>query len=137
MKRGGEFVLAPINPAEGSYIFTALLMKGKRLEWVLNYRDNGNYDLFQLDEKNLVRTQLVDGKKGASVKEPHSAKVSGYVSVMIAVTSGSVVHSLLVDRQWQVVDRLERSGGGLQGKFGFHVPGKDQIGVSEFRYSAN
>ena len=32
---------------------------------------------------------------------------------------------------------LSVDGGGLQGKFGFHVPGKDQLGVSDFRFSAN
>jgi hypothetical protein len=37
VKHGGEFVVAPLNPAAGSYIFTAILMKGKHLEWVVNY----------------------------------------------------------------------------------------------------
>jgi len=137
VKRGGEFVVAPIDPLPGTYIFTVILMRGKRLEWVVNYRDGKNYDLFQLDDTNLVRTQFVNGKKRESVKRPFSMKTSDYVSVMITVTSSSIVHSFFVQQQWQVVDRWERPGGGVQGKIGFHVPGKDQIGVSDFRFTAN
>ncbi|MGB9455005.1 MAG: PEGA domain-containing protein [Bryobacteraceae bacterium] len=137
VKRGGEFVVAPIKPLPGTYVFTVILMRGKRLEWVVNYRDDKNYDLFQLDEKSLVRTQFVNGKKRESIKRPLSVKTSDYVSIMITVASNSIVHSLFVQQQWQVVDKWERPGGGLQGKIGFHLPGKDQIGVSDFRFTAN
>jgi hypothetical protein len=137
VKHGGEFVVTPLNPAAGSYIFTAILMKGKRLEWVVNYQDDKNYDLFQMEDKYLVRTRFANGKKGDSARIPHSLKPKDYVSVMIAVTPGAVVHSFLVEQQWQAVDKWETPGGGLQGKFGFYVPGKDQLGVSDFRFSAN
>jgi hypothetical protein len=103
----------------------------------VNFQDDKNYDLFQMDDKNLVRTQFAGGKKSDSTRIPHSIKTKDYVSVQVAVTSGSIVHSFLVDRQWQVVDKWDRPGGGLQGKFGFHVPGKDQLGVSDFRFVAN
>lgn len=137
VKRGGEFVLAPINPAAGAYTFTAIVLKGRRLEWVVNYKDNRNYDLFQIDDKNLVRTTYVNGRKGDSSRSPQPLKANGYVSVMIAVTGNSIVHSFFVKQQWQVVDKWERPGGGLQGKFGFHVPGRDEIGVSDFRFKPN
>ena len=137
VKHGGEFAVAPLNPAAGSYIFTAILLKGKRLEWVVNYQDDKNYDLFQMDDKNLVRTQFSNGKKSESVRVPHSIKLKDYISVMIAVTPGAITHSFLVERQWQAVDKWERPGGGLQGKFGFHVPGRDQLGVSDFRFVPN
>lgn len=137
VKRGGEFVVPPFRPVSGTYIFTVILMKGKRLEWVVNYKDEKNYDLFQFDDKNLVRTQFLNGKKAESVKKPLSMKTGDYLTVMIAVTSNSIVHSFFVQQQWQVVDKWETPGGGLQGKVGFHVPGKDQIGVSDFRFLAN
>jgi hypothetical protein len=56
---------------------------------------------------------------------------------MIAVTPGTVAHSFLVQQKWQEVDKWDPPGGGLQGKFGFHVAGKDQLGVSDFRFAAN
>jgi hypothetical protein len=137
VKRGGEFAVAPLNPAPGAYIFTAIVMKGKRMEWVVNYQDDKNYDLFQMDDKFLVRTQFANGKKGEATKIPHSIKTKDYVGVQVAVTSTAINHFFLVQGQWQAVDKWDLPGGGLQGKFGFHVPGKDQLGVSDFRFSAN
>jgi len=102
----------------------------------VNYKDDKNYDLFQLEDKNLVRTQVVNGKKFEPVKIPHSIKTKDYVSVMITVTAGSIIHKFY-EKEWQDVDKWERPGGGLQGKFGFHVPGKDQIGVSDFQFTPN
>jgi hypothetical protein len=138
VKRGGEFVVVPISPAAGKYNFTAILRKGRRLEWVVNYRDDKNYDLFQMDDKNLVRTQFVNGKKkGDPVKSPpYSIKTKDWVRIMITVTPSSIVHSFYV-QQWQEVDKWDRPGGGLEGKFGFHVPGKDEIGVSDLRFAPN
>src|SRR5207247_5232803 len=109
--------------------FTAIVMSGKRLEWVVNYQDDKNYDLFQMDNKNLVRTQFVNGKGVASAKSPHSIKINinkDYVIVRVTVTPSSVVYSFYVQGQWQDVDKWERPGGGLEGKFGFHVPGNDR-----------
>ena len=138
VKRGGEFVVAPIDPQlPGTYIFTVILLKGKRLEWVVNYKDDKNYGLFQLDDKNLVRTHFVNGKKIESIKRPLSMKISDYVTVMIKVTPSSIVHSFRVQKDWKVADKWDRPGEGLQGKIGFHVPGKDQIGVSQFSFTAN
>jgi len=137
VKRGGDFVLAPINPAAGKFTFTAIPMKSKRLEWVLNYKDDKNYDLFQLDGKSFVRTPYVNGKKGEQVKYPFALKANEYVMVTIAVSGGSIVHSFVVERQWHEVDNWQTPGGGVQGKFGFHVPGKDEIGVSDFKFTPN
>lgn len=140
VKRGGDFVMSPINPAAGKYTFTAIVMNGKRLEWVVNYHDDKNYDLFQMDDKNLVRTQVVNGKKGPSFKSPHSIKINinkDYFQVKITVTPNSIVHSLYVQGGWKDVDNWERTGGGLDGKFGFHVPGNDRIGVTDFRFAPN
>ena len=93
--------------------------------------------LFQLEDKNLVRTPYSNGKKGASVKIPHSIKTSGYVNVMIAVTADAVTHSFFAQQQWRAVDKWETPGGGTRGKFALHIPGRDQIGVSDFRFTPN
>ena len=136
VKRGGEFVVAPLEPMAGTYTFTVNVMKGKRLEWVWNYKDAQNYDLFQLGEKNLVRTRFVDGKKAESVRTPDTTKINDYTSITVVVTDHSIVHSIYRGKEWLVLDKWDPPGGGLQGKFGFHVSGKDQIAVSEFRFTA-
>jgi hypothetical protein len=136
VKRGGEFVVAPLEPMAGTYTFTVNVMKGKRLEWVWNYKDAQNYDLFQLGDKNLVRARVVDGKKSESVRTPDTTKINDYTSFTVVVTDRSIVHSIYRDKQWQVLDKWDPPGGALRGKFGFHVAGKDQIAVSEFRFVA-
>ena len=113
------------------------MLNGKRLEWLVNYRDDRNYDLFQLDEKGLGRIRCVNGKKGDPVKKPHSIKVKEYVIIKIAVTFASIVHSIYEEGRWQVVDDWKIPGGELPGKFGFRVPGRDQIGVSAFSFTPN
>ena len=51
--------------------------------------------------------------------------------------AGKLKHCPTVQQQWQMVDKWERPGGGLQGKFGFHLPGRDQMGVSDFHFVTN
>ena len=136
-KQGGEFVVAPISPAPGRLTFTVIPLNRKRLEWVLNYKDDKNYDLFQIDAKTFVRTRYAGGKKGESVRYPSSYKPDNYLMVTITLTGSSIVHSFVVDGQWHEVDNWQTPGGGVQGKFGFHVPGKDEIGVSDFKFTPN
>jgi serine/threonine-protein kinase len=136
-KQGGDFVTVPVNPAAGNFSFTAIVLKGKRLEWFVNWRDAKNYDLYQLEDKSLTRTRYADGKKTGSTKTQQSVKIKNYVILKVAVTAASVVSSLYVDNQWHVIDKFDTAGGGLQGKFGFHLQGSDQIGISEFRFTPN
>ena len=61
--QGGDFVLAPLDFARGTVEFTALALKGKSIGWVVAYRDPRNYTLFELDDKNLIRTQVENGRR--------------------------------------------------------------------------
>jgi hypothetical protein len=137
VKTGGEFVSAPVQPVAGTFLFTVYVVKGKRLEWFLNYRDPKNYDLFQLDDKNFTRTRFTNGKKSETVKVPRPTNMKAYVTMNITVTGSSIVHNFLVEGKPQTLDKWDVSGGGIQGKFGFHLSGSDQIAVSEFRFNQN
>ena len=114
--------MAPINPAAGKYNFTAIVMNGKRLEWVLNYQDDKNYDLFQMDDKNLVRTQVVNGKKGPSVKIPHSIKININKDY---VTSQNYGHAHF-DRP-QLLRAESVAGRGQMGEAGRRVGGEVRV----------
>ena len=135
--QGGELVMAPFSAAAGEYTFTAYPANGKRLEWVVNYRDGKNYELFQLDEKGLTRTRYINGKRSESDKKPHAIRTKEYVTIRIAVTFASVVHSIYEGGQWRVLDNWIIPGGELPGKFGFHAGGKDGISVSFFKFVPN
>jgi len=63
-----DFVLYNVAPTSGTFVFSAALLKGHRLQWVLNYTDPGNYDLFQMDDKNFYRSIMRNGKKADAEK---------------------------------------------------------------------
>ena len=73
-RTGGEFVLLPSELSRAVIQFNVQLLKGKRVEWVVGYRDDKNYILYQFEETNFIRTQVVNGKHVNSVKVPHGAK---------------------------------------------------------------
>jgi PEGA domain len=135
VRHGGDFVVAPATGGAGRYTFTALLQKGRRLEWVVDYSDADNYVLYQLGKDFLHRTEVVKGKKSRTVKIPHQMKWDDFLSIDIAVTPDSIVHRVLIDDKWVELDNWKQPGSSFTtGKFGFHIPGRDQIGLSHFAF---
>ncbi len=135
---GGDNVLAPPILTQGTTIrFTAVILKGKRLEWVLAFRDNKNYLFFQVDDKNLTRYEVVNGDKASQVKVPHKLDRKQPMSFTINVTPTAVVHSVQQGGQWVILDNWSILGSLVHGKFGFHIPSGDEIGLTDFRLAAN
>jgi hypothetical protein len=135
-RRGGEFVLVPHTPQAGTYQFTALLQNGRRMEWVVNFKDERNHVLFQLDRTYFNRVEVVDGEKSKPVRVRHDLKLEEFLSLRVEVTPDAVVHRAYRNQQWAVLDSWPVSGGGFsQGKFGFHIPGRDKIGLSSFTFT--
>ena len=135
--QGGDYVLATPNLTQGTIRFTAVILKGKRLEWVLAFRDNKNYLFFQVDDKNLTRYEVVNGGKASQVKIPHKLDRKQPMSFTISVTSNAVIHSVQQGGEWVILDNWSVLGSLVHGQFGFHIPGGDQIGLTDFRLAAN
>jgi hypothetical protein len=137
VRKGGNVVVAPLAPMAGSYNFTILLQKGSRLEWLLNYVDDRNYVQYQLDKTNFSRVEVVNGRRGEAVRAPHRVDRDKYVSVQIDVSSEAVIHRLLREEKWEFLDEFRKAGGNmLAGPFAFRVAGRDQVGLSDFRFLA-
>ena len=135
VRHGGDFVIAAASGGAGRYTFTALLQKGRRLEWVVNYTDSDNHVFYQLGKDFLHRTEVSKGRKSRIVKIPHNMKWDDFLSVDIAVRADSIVHRVLIGDQWVELDNWKQPGGGLTaGKFGFHIPGRDQVSLSHFAF---
>jgi serine/threonine-protein kinase len=135
--RGGDYVLAPVDIAQGAVKFTAVLVKGKRVEWVVGFRDEKNYFLFQLDDKNLTRYEVRNGSKFVQVKVPHGLDKKEPMSVTVNIAPQSVGVSVLRGGQWVGLDKWDLTGPAVHGRFGFHIPGSDEIGLQDFRLAAN
>ena len=119
--------------APGSIAFTVQSRHGKRLEWVLNFRGAKNYCLFQLDDKNFTRSEVVNGKRIEGPRISHGASRKEFIGIEILVTARAIRHRILHAGQWQTLDTWDRPG--TQGSFGFHIPGKDEIALSDFRFT--
>ena len=131
VRRGGKFALAPVKPGAGTYTFTAILKKGRRLEWVLNYLDDNNYLLFQLGKDYFHRIQIAEGDRTKPLRFRHPLRRNEFLTVRISVTSDSIVQQAKQNGEWVLLDEWKYTNAGFDGgRFGFHVPGRDQIALS-------
>ena len=136
VRRGGNFVLAPIKPGPGTYVFTAVLKKGRRLEWVVNYRDERNYLLYQLGKSFFQRIEVREGERSTPVKLRHTLHRNEFLTVRIEVSGDSIVQQAEQNGRSVVLDRWKHSGAEFtRGRFGFHVPSRDQIALREITFT--
>jgi serine/threonine protein kinase len=135
--RGGNFVLFHTSPTSGTFSFSALLQKGHRLQWVLNYMDDKNYLSFSMDENFFYRSLVRNGQQVESAQFPHKTDKKQFRSLQIRVSGDEIVHQIREGNQWVPLDTWNQPGTELSaGKFGFFIPGKDQVALSNFRHYA-
>ncbi len=133
VRKGGDFVMYGLSPTSGTFVFSAMLAKGHRLSWVLNCTDVNNYILFQMDDNNFYRTVIHDGQKGDEMKLPHKNEKKSFRTLQIRVGPNEIVHQIRQGDSWVVLDRWSAPGSNLTlGKFGFYIPGNDQVALSTF-----
>ncbi|MGA7892024.1 MAG: hypothetical protein WCA49_02265 [Candidatus Sulfotelmatobacter sp.] len=133
VRKGGDFALYNVSPTSGTFVFSAMLAKGHRLQWVFNYTDPNNYVLFQMDDNNFYRTVVRNGQKGDETKIPHKNEKKSFRTLLIRVAPNEIVHQIRQGDSWVVLDRWTPPGSNLSlGKFGFYIPGSDQVALSNF-----
>jgi tetratricopeptide (TPR) repeat protein len=134
IRKGGEFVLYGV-PASGTFVFSAMPAKGRLLQWVLNYSDPKNYVLFEMDDNNFYRTVIRNGEKTDEIKVPDKGDKKSFRTLQIRVSPTELVHQIKHGDSWSVLDRWTQPGANLSlGKFGFYLPGNDQVALSSFAH---
>ncbi len=137
-RKGGDFALYQVVPASGTFVFSAMLTKGRLLQWVLNYTDSKNYVLFQMDDNNFYRSVIHNGNKTDEIIVPHKGEKKSFRALHIRVTPTELVHQIKQGNSWTVLDRWTQPGANLSlGKFGFYIPGNDQVALSSFAHYAD
>jgi eukaryotic-like serine/threonine-protein kinase len=135
VRKGGDYILYGVTPTSGTFVFSAMLTKGRRLQWVVNYTDPNNYDLFQIDENNFYRTDIRDGQKTNDAKIPHKGEKKSFRTLQIHVSPTEIVHQIKQGDTWFVLDRWTLPGTNLSsGRFGFYLPGGDQLSLASFSH---
>jgi hypothetical protein len=136
--KGGDFVLYGVSPTSGTFAFSVTLQKGHRLQWVVNYVDSNNYVLFQIDENNFYRTVTHNGQKSDEFKVPHKSDKKSLRFMQIRVASNEIVNQTKDGDAWVVLDKFSMPGANLAaGKFGFYIPGNDQVALASFSFYAD
>jgi tetratricopeptide (TPR) repeat protein len=135
IRKGGGFVLYGVVPVSGTFVFSAMPTKGHLLQWVLNYADPKNYVLFQMDDNNFYRTVIRNGEKTDEIKVPDKGDKKSFPTLQIRVSATELVHQVKHGDSWTVLDRWTQPGANLSlGKFGFYIPGNDQVALSSFAH---
>ncbi len=138
VRKGGDFVLYGAVPTSGTFVLSAMPAKGHLLQWVVNYTDPRNYVLFQLDDNNFYRAVVRNGQKTDEIKIPDRGDKKSFRSLHIRVSPTEVVHQIRHGDSWAVVDRWTQPGVNLSlGKFGFYIPGNDEVALSGFAHYAD
>jgi hypothetical protein len=136
--KGGDFVLYGVVPASGTFVFSAMPTKGHLLQWVLNYSDPKNYVLFQMDDKNFYRTVIRNGEKTDEIKVPDKDEKKSFRMLQVRVSPTELVHQIKHGDRWTVLDRWTQPGANFSlGKFGFYIPGNEQVALSSFAHYAD
>jgi hypothetical protein len=131
-RKGGDWVLASPDISQGAVRFTVLSLKGRHLEWAVGFRDEKNYLLYELDDKNLTRYEVRNSAKSGQIKVPHGLDKKKPMGIGLAIAPQSVTLSVYRG-EWSTLDKWDVVGFTLHGKFGFHITGSDEIGLQDFR----
>jgi hypothetical protein len=138
VRRGGGFTLYKTSPTSGTFVFSAMLQKGHRLQWVFNYTDDNNYDLFQIDENFFYRSEVRNGQTSEGAKVAFQTEKKKPRTLQITVTPNRIVHQIQQGDAWANLDSWSQPGVNLSsGKFGFYLPGNDEIALSNFSHYAD
>ena len=138
IRKGGDFVLYGVAPASGTFVFSAMPAKGHLLQWVLNYSDPKNYVLFQLDDTDFYRAVIRNGAKTNEMKVPAKGDKKSFRTLQVRVGPTEIVHQIKQGDSWTLLDRCAQSSGNLNlGKFGFYIPGNDQVALVSFAHYAD
>ena len=135
VKKGGNFVFLAKHPVAGMVRFSLSLVKGKRLQWFSSFRDSNNFVLYQMDGKDFIRKEYLDGKPN-EVRTPFEANIKGSVTVQLRISQGQIINELLDGSVWKKIDSVNSAGRDFSaGRFGFYLPGDDSFAVSNFYFS--
>jgi hypothetical protein len=142
VRRGGNLALHKPTPQGGTFTFTVLLasggglFRGKRLEWVVDFRDQRNHLLFQLDKESLRRSQFINGRR-TETRKPHGLAMKDQLAatVQIEVTATTVTHRIRKGEEWVVLDTLSVPGQNFTvGQFGLIIQGRDEVRLTGFSF---
>jgi len=143
--RGGGMVLYPATPVAGTMVFTGMraarLLGAGHIQWVADASDARNYVFFEIGKKDFHRVRFVDGKKDKDSEKKTAVKLNSgkdglQYSIKIDISPESIVTSVQQGGDWVTVDTFSDPSHNLaDGKFGFYIPGNEEVTISNFSFT--
>ena len=140
LHKGGNFLPYKL-PSKGTYTFTVQLLKGGNIfkgghiRWYVDYVDPKNYGLFEIDKKTFWAKEVTSGKSKDREKTQHGVDNEKSFTIQIDVTPDHIVHRIKNGDNWLTLDSWTEPGRIFSdGKFGFYIPGNDEIAISDFTF---
>ena len=135
--KGGNFISYEVSPTNGRLSFSLRLIKGKRLQWAVNHKDDKNFVLFRMDKKVFERLEVRDGKTVPEMRIVHNLESDQGYSFRIEVSPDHIVHSVKRGEVWSIIDNFVQVGRRFdQGQFGLIIPGRDEFALRSFLFEA-
>ena len=137
VRTGGDYFLAPFQPEPGVFEFAAIVRRGRRLEWAVDFHTKQDHLHYQIGKDYFERSKVTAGRRSENVRERHAASWGDYIAVRIDIRSGAITTSLYEQDKWTEIDRYTKDGVDLSdGRFGLYLPGRRQIGVRRLTFTA-
>jgi hypothetical protein len=135
VRKGGGLVLYKTSPTSGTFVFSAMMRKGHRLQWVLKCKGEKDYLLFQMDENYLSRSIVREAQTTEAAKTPYRSEKKKFHTFQVRVSPEEIITQIQEGQEWKPLDRVAMPGVDLaSGKFGFLIPGNDEMALSNFRH---
>jgi len=132
---GGGFVLYHQTPSVGRFDFAAQVRKGHSLQWVVGYSDEGNYVLYQMDEKFFRRFELVNGRRSEETKIRQGMGKDRTCTLRIGVKRNTIVQERYEDGKWITLDTWSNTGRTVgDGKVGLFIPPGEIVALANFTF---
>ena len=139
--RGGGLVLYPVQPSEGTFVFSARRQGGvlnHAIEWAVGCLDNtSDYIRFGIDKKSIHRAAIVAGIKQKEESEPLKLPAKELeFTLRIDISAAGVTTYVQGNGGWEKIDSWPASSfNPANGKFGFYLPGTDEVYISNFAFT--
>lgn len=134
VQKGPATVMFRPAQTHGSFTFSIRPVRGKRIRWMIGYKDSANHALFELEKNKLTRRDVTGGKD-KKLTDSGRIELPEVFQVQIEVRNGSLIHKVNIGGNWTVVDNwVDPSRNFGDGKFGFRVDGRDEIAISDFKF---
>ena len=106
-RKGGDFVLYSTTPTSGTFTFSAMIVKGRRLQWVLDYVDGSNYDLFQVDDNNFYHLVYRGGQKTDETKVPRKSGKKAFQNLRVRVSATEITTEARDGDNWDPTGKVD------------------------------